>query len=164
MVSSQALTTLLGYPAQVLAAVLPHLIELEDSRDVGHTAAISVDRVVAWAWNEGRLERATRLLAAGEKAPPIRVSRYWLHGEALYSVADGMHRTIAARQAGRQRIRAVIGSEVQCHPERYLIELATGRMWRAPEPGDRWLKMVSCDIAPEVAAALVAVGVRELVR
>ena len=75
-----------------------------------------------------------------------------------------MHRTTAARQAGRKRITAVISGEVQCHPERYLIELATGRMWRAPEPGDRWLKMTSCDIAPEVAAALVALGVRELVR
>ena len=164
MVSSQALTTLLGYPAQVLAALLPALAELEDSSDLGHTAAISVDRVVAWAWNEGRLARATRLLAAGEKAPPIRVSRYWLCGEALYAVADGMHRTVAARQAGRRRIRAVISSEIECHPERYLIELATGRMWRAAEPGERWIKLVSWDIEPEVAAALVAVGVRELVR
>ena len=164
MVSSQALTTLLGYPAQVLAAVLPHLIELEDSRDVGHTAAISVDRVVAWAWNEGRLARATRLLAAGEKAPPIRVSRYWLHGEALYSVGDGMHRTTAARQAGRKRITAVISGEVQCHPERYLIERSTGRLWREVPPDKRLITLVQWDIGPELAAALVAVGVRELVR
>ena len=162
--SSKALTTLLGYPAQVLADLLPTLAEIDDSSDLGHAAAISVDRVVAWAWNEGRLERATRLLAAGEKAPPIRVSRYWLHGEALYSVADGMHRTVAARQAGRQRIRAVIGGEVQCHPERYLLERSTRRLWREVTPDKRLITLVQWDIGPELAAVLVAVDVREFER
>ena len=162
--SSQALTTLLGYPAQVLADLLPALIELGDSRDLGYTRAINVDRVVAWAWNEGRLARAARLLAAGEKAPPIRVSRYWIRGEALYTVADGMHRTIAARQAGRKRITAVIGGEVQCHPERYLLERSTGRLWREVPPDKRLITLVQSDIGPELAAALVAVGVREFER
>ena len=164
MVSSQALPALLGYPVQVLADLLPALVELGDSRDLGHTAAISVDRVVAWAWNEGRLARATRLLAAGEKAPPIRVSRYWLCGQALYSVADGMHRTTAARQAGRKRITAVIGSEIECHPERYLLDRSTGRLWREMPPDKRLLTLEKWDIGLELAAALVAVGVRELVR
>ena len=162
--SGQALATLLGYPAQVLADLLPALAEFEDSRDLGYTRAISVDRVVAWAWNEGRLARATRLLAAGEKAPPIHVSRYWLCGEALYSVADGMHRTIAARQAGRQRIIARIGGEVQCHPERYMLERSTGRLWREVPPDKRLITLVQSDIGPELAAALVAVGVREFER
>jgi len=161
---SAGLSTLLRFPAQVLADILPALSELDDSIDVGHTRAISVDRVVAWAWNPGRLARAARLLAAGEKAPPIHVSRHWLCGEALYTVADGMHRTMAARQAGRQRITAVIGGEVQCHPERYMLERSTGRLWREVPPDKRLITLVQSDIGPEVAAALVAVGVREFAR
>ncbi len=155
--------TLLGLPAEVLARLLPALIELGESHELGHTAAIAVDRVVAWAWNPGRLARAERLLAAGHQAPPITVSRYWLHGEALYNVSDGMHRTMAARQAGRQRIRARITSEIECHPERHLLESANGKLW-LETPGDQWLKLVMWDIEPELAAALLAVGVRQLQR
>jgi len=163
MKRSAARATLLGLPAEVLARLLPALIELGESRDLGHTAAIAVDRVAAWAWNPGRLARAERLLAAGHQAPPITVSRYWLHGEALYTVADGMHRTVAARQAGRQRIRAKITSEIECHPEHFVIDGASGRLWRG-QPGEQWLELVLWDIEPELAAALVAVGVRQLQR
>ena len=72
---------------------------------------------------------------------------------ALCATLPGVSMSALFVSGAGKRDRAVI-----------LIELATGRMWRAAEPGERWIKLVSWDIEPEVAAALVAVGVRELVR
>ena len=94
-------TRLLGLRPEIMAALLPAISALEDSRTLGHVAAVTVDRVAAYAWNEGRLERCRRLLTEGERAPAVHLSRYWLHGLAFYTVSDGMHRTVAAREAGR---------------------------------------------------------------
>jgi len=150
---------LLGLPAEVLAALLPALADLDTCQSLNHVAAVAVDRVAAVAWNERRLEHCRRLLAAGEKAPPVHLSRYWLHGQALYTVSDGNHRTVAAREAGRQRIRARIGGECWCAPEQHWLEVAAGRLWREVQPGGRVLTLVMDDIWAEVAAAMLAVGV-----
>jgi len=164
-VSDGALTipggTLLALRAEVLAALLPALADLDTCQSLNHVAAVAVDRVAAFAWNPGRLERCRRLLAAGEKAPPVHLSRYWLHGQALYTVSDGMHRTVAAREAGRRRIRARIGGECWCAPEQHWLEVASGRLWRERQPGGRVLTLVMDGIEAELAAALLAVGVHE---
>ena len=86
-VSDGALTipggTLLALRAEVLAALLPALADLDTCQSLNHVAAVAVDRVAAFAWNPGRLERCRRLLAAGEKAPPVH-----LHPAArLYAAA-----------------------------------------------------------------------------
>lgn len=157
-------TRLLGLRPEIMAALLPAIAALEDSRTLGHVAAVTVDRVAAYAWNEGRLERCRRLLAEGERAPAVHLSRYWLHGLAFYTVSDGMHRTVAAREAGRQRIRARIGGESWCKPEQHWLLPAAGsqwRLWREVQPGGQVLSQVLSDIESELAAALLKVGVRE---
>ena len=120
--------------------------------------SISVARVLAWAWNPGRLERCRQKLAEGEKAPPIHVNRYRLNGLTWYVVSDGRHRTVAAREAGRARITAVVGSETDCHPDRYRLAVNDGRLWQAmAEPG--CFQLVAADLEPSVMAGLLAVGV-----
>ena len=46
---------LLGLPAEVLAALLPALADLDTCQSLNHVAAVAVDRVAAVAWNERRL-------------------------------------------------------------------------------------------------------------
>lgn len=153
--------TLLSLPAEVLAALLPALADLDTYQSLNHVAAVSVDRCVAMAWNADRLERCRRLLAACEKAPPVHLSRYWLHGQALYTVSDGNHRIVAAKEAGRRRIRARIGGQCWCKPAEHWLEVATGKLWREAQPGGRWLTLVMDGIGAELAAAMLAVGVHE---
>ncbi len=160
--ASSPATRLLGFRAEVMARLLPALADLESAKSLGYVAAVAVDRVAAYAWHEGRLARCRQHLAAGEKAPPVHLSRYWLHGQAFYTVSDGMHRTVAAREAGRQRIRAKIGGECWCTPEQHWLSRSTGRLWREVQPGGHRLTLVMCDIEPELADALLAVGVSDL--
>lgn len=47
--------TLLGLRAEVLAALLPALADLDTCQSLNHVAAVAVDRVAAVAWNERRL-------------------------------------------------------------------------------------------------------------
>lgn len=119
--------------------------------------AISVDKVLAWAWRPDRLLRCAERLADGERAPEIHVNRYLLHGVAYYTVSDGHHRTIAARQAGQRRIRARIGSESVCHPERYWLDARQRRLWL--NEGQR-SRLAASDLSEAVMAALSDAGVQ----
>ena len=98
------------------------LAALSDSRDwTTHSRptrphAIAIARVLSEAWSPDRLERSSERLLNGEKAPPISVVRYRLHGRSWYAVSDGNHRTEAARSTGRTYIRALIGGT-------YIIDL-----------------------------------------
>jgi len=159
---SKPATRLLSFRPEVLTRVLGAVTNHERSRTLGHTAAVSVDRVMAWAWKPARLHRCAERLAAGERAPAVHLSRYWLHGEAWYTVSDGHHRTIAARQAGLRRIRAKIGGESWCEPERCWLDTTSGRLWRAVQPGGQVLSLVMDGIEAELAEALLAVGVNRL--
>jgi hypothetical protein len=85
--------------------------------------------------------------------------RCTLSGQNWYQVSDGHHRTVAARNAGRKRIRAVVACETPTHPDRYVLR--DGRLWRKTvhESYGACLERVPVDITPEVAEALIAVGV-----
>jgi hypothetical protein len=101
----------------VLSDVLVLLADLDDARILPRrTVSIAVERVLAWSWNPGRLERCQRLLAEGEKAPPIHVNRYRLNGLTWYVVSDGRHRTVAAREAGRTTHRRCGGQRDRLSP------------------------------------------------
>ena len=91
------------------------------------TTWLDPGKVLAKAWNPQRLERCRRRLAAGEAAPAVHVVGYRIGRTVVYGVSDGMHRTTAAREAGR-RIKARIGGHYLIRPERYLVTL--GWLWR----------------------------------
>lgn len=149
-------------PPNVLSDVLVLLAALDDARILPRrTVSIAVDRVLAWSWNPGRLERCKQKLAEGEKPPPIHVNRYRLNGLIWYVVSDGRHRTVAAKEAGRTRIAAVVGSETDCHPGRYRLDCAGRRLWQEHHD-DRFghcLKLVADELSTETMTALLAVGV-----
>lgn len=145
---------------RVLADVVVLLHEYDDAQIFERrTVMISPAKVLAWVWRQDRFDRCAERLAAGEKAPPISVARYILNGETWYVVGDGHHRTIAALAAGRTRIRARIGSEVVCHPERYRLDTVKRKLWRETKDR-RWLEQIASDLSDETMAALVAVGVK----
>ena len=110
---------------EVLALTIDLLLVTADQDNtwlpLNYTHAISVDRVLANAWNKDRLERASLLLARKRKAPPIHVNRLIWRGEAYYTVADGNHRTVAARLAGQERITARLFGEVTCIPDLHFL-------------------------------------------
>ena len=139
----------------VLSDVLVMLADLDDARILPRrTVSIAIDRVLAWSWNPGRLERC-------QQKPPIHVNRYRLNGLTWYVVSDGRHRTVAAREAGRTRIAAVVGSETDCHPERYRLDVAGRRLWQEHHD-DRFghcLKLVTDDLSSETMTVLLAMGV-----
>ena len=149
-------------PPAVLSDVLVLLADLDDARILPRrTVSIAVERVLAWSWNPGRLERCQRLLAEGEKAPPIHVNRYLMNRQTWYVVSDGRHRTVAAREAGRQRIAAIVGSETDCHPGRYRLDVAGRRLWQQHHD-DRFgdcLKLAADDLTSETMTTLLAAGV-----
>jgi hypothetical protein len=69
--------------------------------------------VLARAWQLGRLSEACRRKAEGIEDDPIRVSGIGFPGiPVYYQVTDGMHRTVAARLAGNESIRAYV-SEIR---------------------------------------------------
>lgn len=140
-----------------LSDALVLLTDLSETRILPkRTVQIAVARVLAWSWHERRLERCKHLLTEGGKAPPIHVSRYTVKGQTWYVVSDGRHRTVAAREAGRTRISAVVGSEATCHPERYRLDVAGQRLWVVD---GQWLKLVAADINTDTMTALLHLGV-----
>lgn len=150
------------FDPSVLSDVLVLLADLDDARTLSRrTVSIAVERVLAWSWNPGRLERCQQKLAEGEKAPPIHVNRYRLNGLTWYVVSDGRHRTVAAREAGRKRIAAVVGSETDCHPERYRLDCADRRLWQEHNDArfGHCLKLVTDDLTSETMTVLLALGV-----
>lgn len=114
----------------ILRDVLVAIADHDGWQDIDRTQAVSIRRVLASAWDPGRLERAVERLAAGERAPAIHATRYWLTGEGWYIPSDGNHRTVAAREAGKRTIRCRITGEVVCEPDACYLDVATGRLWR----------------------------------
>lgn len=150
--------------ADIAPNILVDLLHLLSDPDDAHIlsrrpVSIPIHRILAMAWNSGRLADCARRLAAGEQAPPVLLSRYRLQGQNWYIVSDGHHRTIAARNAGRKRIRAVVGAETPCRPELYWID-EEGRLWRRVV-GEGVSVQVRAGIDDDLRAALLAVGVRE---
>jgi hypothetical protein len=65
--------------------------------------------VLAQAWQLGRLSEACQRRTEGIQDDPIRVSGVGFPGVPIYyQVTDGMHRTVAARLAGDESIRAYV--------------------------------------------------------
>jgi uncharacterized ParB-like nuclease family protein len=150
----------------VLADVLVATANQDTWQDIGRTQAVSVRRVLAWAWAPARLQRASERLMAGDRAPAIHVSRYWLHGESWYVVSDGHHRTIAAQEAGKRTIRASIAGEIACEPDACYLDRASGRLWRhmghGGAEGRSKLVLIADGWAGLRAEAALAAGVNDL--
>lgn len=146
----------------ILADLLHLLSDLDNTRILSRRPiSIPIHRILATAWNAGRLDDCAARLKAGEKAPPIHLSRYQLQGRNWYIVSDGNHRTIAARQAGRKRIGAVVGCETPCKPELYWIDPGNCTLWRRVE--DRGVSVqVGSQISDDLRDALLSVGVQSV--
>lgn len=144
----------------MLAVILPMLSSIDDYKVLSDKPiSVSVERVLAKAWRANRLARCERLLAEGKKPPPVHLVRYRLNGESWYGVSDGNHRVVAASNAGNKTIRAVVTCESPIRPERYVI--IKNVLWRNAynERYGRYLQEVQADIAPEMVAALLSIGV-----
>lgn len=144
-----------------LGDALAHLVDFTDEDSyttLGRNYSIAVSRVIAVAWSPGRLARARRLLDEGSKPPPIvveryrikRTSRYW------YVLTDGNHRTMAARMAGREKIKAHVVGECTLYPDRFVTKDAY--LWKID--GDS-MRMVSHELSLPVLQILKRLGVSD---
>lgn len=113
------------------------------------------NRILAEAWRLDRLHRCRERLAAGEHAPAIAVVGLRLERrQVLYGVSDGMHRTIAHREACR-KVKAEIGGYYLVEPTRYALH--GDHLWRRKGEG---MCMAGIEAVPEeLRSALLALGV-----
>src|SRR5262245_52925558 len=94
-----------AHPADALSRAL-HLIS-HQWIDCNYVRWLDPNIVLAQSWNDYRLQRARNRLAAGEAAPPISVVGFRFgRSPELYEPSDGIHRTVAAREAGMKIGRA----------------------------------------------------------
>ena len=108
------------FDPSILSDVLVLLADLDDARILPRrTVSIAIDRVLAWSWNPGRLERC------------------------------------------QQKLAAVVGSETDCHPERYRLDCAGRRLWQEhnDERFGHCLKLLTDGMRMETMTVLLAVGV-----
>ena len=120
------LLELQGYPPLLVSRAL--LLLAGEWTDSNLVCRIDPARILAKAWHKGRLADCRERLAAGEQAPAISVVGFRIgRGAVLYDVSDGMHRTIAHREAGR-KIKARISGYYRIEPSRYV--LWRGHLWR----------------------------------
>lgn len=157
MITSEAIAPQLN----VIVDLLHLLSDPDDARILSRRPiSVPIHRILAMAWNSARLADCAMRLATGDTAPPILLSRYRLHGQNWYIVSDGHHRTIAARNAGRKRIRAIVGAETPCKPELYWID-DRGALWRRVE-GEGVSVQVRAGLGDDLREALLSVGVQQV--
>lgn len=145
------------------------LLALSDEADrviLNRRISIPLQQTLASAWSTEKLANCRGLLRAGKTPPPILVTRYMIHSTAWYVVGDGNHRTVAAQEAGKERIDAWVGSEVRCAPERYRVGVEERALWLMPqrdtaihEPPNEPV-MVAQGMDPAFIEALELAGVR----
>ena len=116
---------------------------------------IDPNLVLAEAWRPDRLRRCRDRLAAGEQAPAIIVVGFRLRRRRVfYGVSDGMHRTLAHREAGR-KVKAKIGGYYPVEPVRHA--LWRDHLWRWEDGG---LCLLGMEAVPEeLRPVLLALGV-----
>lgn len=112
--------------------------------------------VLAEAWASRRLARCREQLAAGLQAPPISVVGFRLgRRRVLYGVSDGMHRTVAHREAGL-KVKARVAGYHLVEPARHV--LWQDCLWRREGQGLRML----VDVPDELRPVLLELGVLEV--
>jgi hypothetical protein len=129
-------------------------------RDANFTRWIDPQRVLTEAWNKGRLANAKARLAAGERAPAIKVVGYrWNSDWTIYDPSDGIHRTVAAREAGKH-VKAQITGYYRIRPQQCLLR--GDDLWRRCEPNCSLEYIDHVDAINDAErAALMALGVRQ---
>jgi hypothetical protein len=148
-----AIADLLAAHRQAVIARVLRLIAAS-WQDAKFTRWVDPQRILAEAWHAGRLADAKARLSAGERAPAISVVGYrWDSDWTIYEPSDGIHRTVAARDAGK-RVKAKITGYHYVRPAQFLV--CDDDLWRRVS-GDR-LEHVDAIVDAE-RAALAALGV-----
>ncbi len=90
-------------------SALQHAWDVDTAGDETEKRRINPRLVLAQAWHPEKLQAAQRQLAVGEPIHPIDVTGLRVPGlPELFTVTDGMHRTVAARLADHDEIRATV--------------------------------------------------------
>jgi hypothetical protein len=112
---------------RILACAADHSTHTDGD---GRVRQIRVRDIVADAWNQRRLTEALARLDQGERPPPIDAYGHRLpDGSLLYTLGDGMHRTVAARLRQRAMIRARVRGQYRCIAQP--LVLYREALWRA---------------------------------
>jgi hypothetical protein len=148
-------TLLAEHPHGVVSSALALIAD--NWHDANFTRWVDPQRILAEAWHDGRLAEAKRRLAAGEKAPAIRVVGYrWNSDWTIYDPSDGIHRTVAARDAGR-KVKARITGYYRLKPGEFVVWRE--QVWKRANGGAP--DYVVSEVSTEEHAVLAALGVPE---
>lgn len=123
------------------------------------TVPLPINRILAEAWKPIRLERCRELLREGKRPPPVNATgmRFKLGSRrvTLWSLSDGNHRTIAAKEAGETHVQSKVAGHYAVDPSR--CRIMDGKLWSPMErPG--WMNLVA-DLDEKQAAILRYFGV-----
>jgi hypothetical protein len=98
------------------------------------------------------------MLANGNAAPLIDVVGYRIgRAPAIYECDDGIHRTVAAREAGC-KIKARIKGYHQLQPKRFII--LRGNLWHPDPSHPGWLQQIVA-VNEDMRPVLHTLGVAE---
>jgi hypothetical protein len=104
-------------PIDVIDQALRICVSGPQSFDLAQEQEIDPRFVLASAWQMERLAAARQRAVEGILDDPIQVSGIQFPGlPTYYLVADGMHRTVAARLAGKKRVLARVSGCWECDP------------------------------------------------
>lgn len=117
------------------------------------TRWLPTEKILASAWNEGRLANCERLLEDGEKAPPIEVQLVIGPGiQSFYTLSQGNHRVAAAANLGYPKVLAHINGKVYIDAQ-VILNREDNSVWEV-EPENRGLRLIETGISNEVMTCL----------
>lgn len=122
---------------------------------------IPVEQVLVESRDCDRLHECRSLLAQGKIAPPIEASIFMLHGLSWFIVSDGIHRTVAAYEAGNPKIEARLSSVNYCRPEQYrLVEDQFIQIEQVAADGVVSSAKVARQVSPAQRSLLLEIGIQ----
>lgn len=125
------------------------------------TCPIPVEQVLVESRDHDRLHECRSLLAQGKIPPSIEASIYLLHGISWFIVSDGIHRTVAAYEAGNSQIEARLSSVNYCRPEQYrLVEDQFVQIEQVAADGIVSTATIAHRVSPAQRSLLLKIGIQ----
>lgn len=135
---------------------------------------VPVDEVLIDPFSEQRLQDCIEKARTGKAFPPIDCQKIVVGPHTFYTVNDGQHRTLAARQLGRKKIRAIVRSSITIDTSVFIVwndsvwrkipkqqGLTTLVVWRKGLSNDQWAALLwLIDKGKDLSATFVQVKAR----
>lgn len=138
--------------------------------DSQHKQRIPVRQILAEPWHQRRLADCREKLQQNKKPPLVQAFGYELASRLWYILQDGIHRTVAAREARKRTIASICRGYSKCSPEYFRlyrsVEADRWSLLRIEEwsqQGQVWITQ-TCqqNLQPEIAALAYKIGIPQV--